>query len=60
MCYVMNSFLPQKIDRKNPRTWAYNLVYPLAVLEDFAPLLLVHDDLSFFLDGFLVATNTDY
>ena len=56
----MNAFLPQEVVRKNPRTLEYDLDSPLAVLEAFAPLLLVHVDLSFFLDGFLVATNTDY
>ena len=52
---VVDIVLLNKIKGNDPRARTNDLVYPLAVVKDLAPLELVHYDLPLLGDSFLVA-----
>ena len=47
----------KEVECDDPRAWANDLIDPFAVLQDIAPLLLSHDNLTLFLNGLLVTTH---
>jgi len=55
----MDLVLFKEIYRDDPRTWTKYLVDPFTVLEYLRSFLLVHDDLTLLLNGFLVATDAN-
>lgn len=58
MSHVVDVVLAKEVNRENPGAGHDNLVHPLAVAKNIRPLLLVHDNLAFLLDGLFVAANT--
>lgn len=56
---IVNVVLAEEIDRDNPGARHDDFIDPSAVLKDLRSFLLIHYNLSFFLNGFFVSTNAD-
>jgi hypothetical protein len=59
MRHVVNIVLLKEIQSYHPGARADDLIHPFAMHQDLAPLMLVHHNLAFLLDGLLVARHTN-